>query len=137
MSRRPLFVRSCRGPDIRLGGEFDFQPVRLPSPTSGFFGGDLVRQQQAGGGDGTFRQPAGSGAQLLALLDFGDVALHIFRRPTARVGDEWELRQVKSKFREKSQQLAGDSLDVVLPAVMMKPATFRRMITRSLMVTWF
>src|SRR5262249_52438236 len=65
-------------------------------------------------------QPPGKHAralgELLRVLHYRDVVLHVLVRPAARMSDKRELRKDEAELGEETEHLAGDHLDVVLAA---------------------
>src|SRR5690606_23005642 len=97
---------------------FGFNGFHFVCLASGAFGlGRGGGGEQAGG---FFYRAFGEGFrarfEFRIALHVGDVALHIFRRPTATVGDKRELRKVEAEFGEEHQHLPRYRLNVVLPA---------------------
>src|SRR5438128_803022 len=62
------------------------------------------------------RKHARALGELLRVLHYRDVVLHVLVRPAARMSDKRELRKDEAELGEETEHLAGDHLDVVLAA---------------------
>src|SRR5215471_9468543 len=62
------------------------------------------------------REHARTVRELLRVLHYRDVVLHVLVGPAARMSDKRKLRKDEAELGEETEHLAGDHLDVVLAA---------------------